>query len=103
MRELRRLTPTPAAFPHDSDGERYQRTILVDGKPFPTTEQLFWAGISTLVGLPATVAPIGLTASGLPVGVQIIGGMGREAQLLRAAAAIERSRPLHLRRPPLLG
>jgi len=62
-----------AACPHDSVGERHQRTILVDGKPVPTTDQLFWAGISTLVGLPTTVAPIGLTGSGLPVGVQIIG------------------------------
>jgi aspartyl-tRNA(Asn)/glutamyl-tRNA(Gln) amidotransferase subunit A len=56
-----------------------------------------------MTGQPAVSVPIGFTASGLPVGVQIIGGMGSEANLLRAAAVIERSRPLHLRRPPLLG
>jgi aspartyl-tRNA(Asn)/glutamyl-tRNA(Gln) amidotransferase subunit A len=56
-----------------------------------------------MTGQPAVSVPIGFTGSGLPVGVQIIGWMGSEAQLLRAAAVIERSRPLHLRRPPLLG
>ena len=53
-------------------------------------------------GQPAVSVPIGFTKDGLPVGVQIIGAMGSEANLLRAAAVIERSRPLHLRRPPML-
>ena len=61
-----------AAWPHDHKGERHERTIVVNGKPAPTTDQMFWAGISSLVYLPATVAPIGLTRSGLPVGVQIV-------------------------------
>jgi aspartyl-tRNA(Asn)/glutamyl-tRNA(Gln) amidotransferase subunit A len=56
-----------------------------------------------MTGQPAVSVPIGFTRSGLPVGVQIIGWLGSEATLLRAAAVIERSRPLHLRRPPLLG
>jgi len=56
-----------------------------------------------MTGQPAVSVPIGFTRDGLPVGVQIIGWTGSEANLLRAAAVIERSRPLHLRRPPLLG
>ena len=55
-----------------------------------------------LTGQPAVSVPIGFTASGLPVGVQIIGPMGGEANILRAAAAIERRRPLYLRRPMLV-
>lgn len=62
-----------AAFPHDFEGERWERTIPVNGKPEPTTDQLFWAGYSGVAYLPSTVAPAGLTRSGLPVGVQIIG------------------------------
>jgi amidase len=62
-----------AAFPHDHEGERYQRTIEVNGQRVPTTDQLFWAGLTGLVYLPATVAPVGLTPGGLPVGVQIAG------------------------------
>jgi amidase len=62
-----------AAFPHDHAGERPERTIVVNGRREPTTDQLFWAGISGLVYLPATVAPVGLTRSGLPCGLQIVG------------------------------
>ena len=34
---------------------------------------LFWISFATLAGLPATTAPVGLTRSGLPVGIQIVG------------------------------
>jgi len=54
-------------------GERYQRTIKVNAKDVPTTDQLFWAGYSGLFYLPSTVAPAGTTPGGLPVGVQIVG------------------------------
>jgi len=62
-----------AAFPHDHEGERADRTIPVNGKPEPTVDQLFWAGLSCNVYLPSTVAPVGLTRSGLPCGLQIVG------------------------------
>ncbi len=32
-----------------------------------------WTRIAVVSGLPATVAPVGLSESGLPVGIQIIG------------------------------
>ena len=62
-----------AAFPHDHEGERYQRTIEVNGRRVSTVDQLFWAGLTGMVYLPASVAPVGLTPNGLPVGVQIAG------------------------------
>ncbi len=62
-----------AAYPHDQKGERHERTITVNGKQVPTTDQLFWAGYSCVSYLPATVAPAGKTPGGLPVGVQIVG------------------------------
>jgi amidase len=62
-----------AAYPHDQKGERYERMVIVNGKPVPTTDQLFWAGYSCAFYLPATVAPIGFSQSGLPIGVQIVG------------------------------
>jgi amidase len=62
-----------AAVPHDQNGERHERTITVNGKQVPTTDQLFWAGYSCVAYLPATVAPAGVTPEGLPVGVQIVG------------------------------
>ncbi len=62
-----------AARPHDHAGERHERTIEVNGHQVPSTDALFWAGISSVVYLPAAVAPVGLTRSGLPAGVQIVG------------------------------
>ncbi len=61
-----------AAFPHDQEGERHERMITVNGRPQSSVDQLFWAGLGSVVYLPATVAPAG-TVSGLPVGVQILG------------------------------
>jgi aspartyl-tRNA(Asn)/glutamyl-tRNA(Gln) amidotransferase subunit A len=55
-----------------------------------------------MTGQPAASVPIGFTAAGLPVGVQIVGRIGGEANVLRAARAIELRRPLYLRHPPLL-
>ena len=40
------------------------------------TIRFFWSGLASLCYLPATAAPIGLTAAGLPVGLQIIGAEG---------------------------
>ncbi len=67
-------TAASAAYPHDQEGERPERTITVNGTQQPTTDQLFWAGWSCGVYLPGTVAPAGLTRSGLPCGLQIVAG-----------------------------
>ncbi len=67
-----------AAWPHDHTGERWTRKIAVNGKQAASTDQLFWAGYSSLVYLPSTVGPAGLTKSGLPVGYQAIAASGRD-------------------------
>jgi amidase len=77
-----------AAFPH-SEVPPQQRTLEVNGKPAPFENQLFWAGYAGLAHLPASVAPIGLTDQGLPVGVQIIGPPYGDLTCLRMAALLE--------------
>jgi amidase len=62
-----------AAAPHDEVSQRHERTFAVNGQTMPGTNDLFWAGLTGMVYLPSTVAPIGLTREGLPVGVQIVG------------------------------
>lgn len=62
-----------AAFPHDDIPDWSKRTLMIDGAAEPYGKQLAWAGVATFPGLPATAAPVALTKSGLPVGVQIIG------------------------------
>ncbi|MGE0724439.1 MAG: amidase family protein, partial [Alphaproteobacteria bacterium] len=79
-----------AAFPHDQEGERYQRTITVNNKKVPTTDQLFWAGYTGVVYLPSTVAPAGLTKFGLPVGVQIVGPYGGDRTTIAFAKLLEK-------------
>ena len=54
-----------------------------------------------LTGQPAASIPAGFTAAGLPVGLQMVGGINREVDILRAAAAFEEAAPWAARRPVL--
>ena len=83
-------TAASAAYPHDLEGERADRTIPVNGGKESTIDQLFWAGWSCGVYLPGTVAPAGLTASGLPCGLQIVAGHLRDRESIGFARIMER-------------
>ncbi len=52
-------------------------------------------------GTPAISLPLAWNEAGLPIGVQLCGGLGDEARLLRLAAQCEQARPWFGRRPPL--
>ena len=65
--------PVPA-FPHDQNPDFAARRLVVDGRELPYMDAgLSWAGLIGMVWLPSTVAPVGRTAQGLPVGMQIVG------------------------------
>ena len=85
------LCPAAAtpAFPHNQKGERWERMIEVNGKPQPGTTQMFWAGYSGMCHLPSTVAPIGFSKEGLPVGVQIVGPQYGDATTIELARLME--------------
>jgi len=80
------LTP---AFPHDPR-EFTARTLRVDGVERPYLENLSWPGLITMALLPSTVIPVGRTAAGLPVGVQIVGPYLEDRTTLAFARAAER-------------
>jgi amidase len=82
------VMPTPA-FPHDHSLQR-TRQLDVDGTKIPYNDQLAWAGIAILTGLPATAAPNGRSEGGLPIGVQIIGGHLEDKTTIAFAGMIER-------------
>jgi len=86
------LCPAAAttAFPHDQEGERWERMIMVNGKPQPSTTQLFWAGYSCNFYLPSTVALAGVADDGLPVGVQIVGPQYGDHTCIHFASLLER-------------
>lgn len=73
-----------AAFPHDHR-PMHERTVLVDGEPRDYFEQLFWSGLATAPYLPSTVFPSGLSAEGLPIGLQAICGAYRDHDCIRVA------------------
>ena len=54
-----------------------------------------------LTGNPAASAPAGFSSEGLPIGLQIIGGMKDEVTVLAASAAFEEARPWASKRPPV--
>jgi amidase len=84
----------PAASPaqkHDQCGERWQRSIEVNDHAVPQTDQMFWAGIAGLYLLPASVAPLGVTSNGLPIGVQIIGAQYADKTTIAFAGLLEKS------------
>ena len=80
------LPATPVAAPpaevewvDEVDGHRFDRYF---------TWQMM-ANRLTLAAHPVVVTAAGFTAGGLPVGVQVVGRLGREQQLLAATRAIE--------------
>ena len=83
------IMPTPA-YPHDHSPEQERRRIKIDGEDRVYPDQLAWPGIATLPGLPATAIPLGLSAEGLPVGVQIVGPWLEDRTPLKLAELIER-------------
>ena len=67
------------AFPHDHSEPLSKRVIATSSGPRKYTEMFNWIGAATLTGCPATVAPIGRTPEGLPVGIQIMGPFWEDA------------------------
>lgn len=57
-----------------------------------------------LTGQPAASIPVGFTAAGLPVGLQMVARINHETDIFRAAAALESARPwAHLTPPAFPG
>lgn len=54
-----------------------------------------------LAGLPALSLPCGFDRQGLPIGMQLIGNVLREDQLLQVAYAYEQATPWHQRKAPV--
>jgi amidase len=75
---------------------------LIDGTPMNT--YIDWMATCYAIsctGLPAISVPCGFSAGGLPVGLQIVGGRGRDLDVLRLAHAFEQATGVAQRRPPI--
>jgi aspartyl-tRNA(Asn)/glutamyl-tRNA(Gln) amidotransferase subunit A len=81
------LTPTVAVEPFEVG------LLSPDGYP---AEWLSWSPFTfafNMTGQPALSIPCGVSASGLPVGMQLVGAPYHDRELLAAAAAFEKARP----------
>ncbi|TBR75317.1 MAG: amidase [Burkholderiaceae bacterium] len=76
------------AFTHVDEPDWNARTMMIDGQATPYGAQTAWAGMATLAGLPATVAPVGTAPGGLPRGVQIIGGAWQDRTTIALSQAL---------------
>lgn len=91
-----------AAFPHDIERPYGKRTFQVNGVDSPYRGILFWAGIATMPHLPSVAIPIGRTAAGLPVGVQLIGPKWSDHKIISIAEEISSVLGEHFTPPPLV-
>ncbi|HEV2561524.1 MAG TPA: amidase family protein [Rhizomicrobium sp.] len=77
------------AFPHQQEAIMTERILDVDGEQWNYLHLLDWIAVATALHAPAMAVPAGRTASGLPVGVQIVGRWDNEDRLFDFGAAIE--------------
>jgi amidase len=80
---------TTAAFPHDHERELMARTIEIDGDQRALISTIDWLGFIGIVGLPSAVVPIGRTAAGLPVGMQLVAPYLHDRRAVGAAKLVE--------------
>jgi aspartyl-tRNA(Asn)/glutamyl-tRNA(Gln) amidotransferase subunit A len=71
----------------------------IDGQPIPLLGAVAFTYPFNLSGHPAASVPAGLTANGLPAGLQIVGPRHRDDLVLQAARAYEKIRPWNHRWP----
>jgi indoleacetamide hydrolase len=77
-------TPAPAARIGEDE------TFMLNGKAMPTFATFIRnTGPGSVAGIPGISLPAGMTAAGLPVGIELSGPQASDQQLLSIAAAIE--------------
>jgi amidase len=89
-----------AALPHMHEGRVWERHVAVNDRSVAYNDMLFWPGLTAGFHLPATVAPIGFTKAGLPLGVQITGPIYGDRMTIMAASLFEQA-GFGFRPPPL--
>jgi len=76
------------AFRHIHDGDMNTRSVDTPQGKRPYMDFMPWIVTPTLTGCPSTTAPIGLTATGLPVAIQVMGPFWEDATPIEFAALL---------------
>jgi aspartyl-tRNA(Asn)/glutamyl-tRNA(Gln) amidotransferase subunit A len=91
------LTPTlPVPAPPAED---FDAAFVIGGQEIPGGSLRLTFPFD-LTGQPAMSLPCGFTASGLPIGAQLVAGHFNETTLLRLGHAYQRATDWHTRMPP---
>ena len=80
-----------AALPHMQQGATWERSITIEGRTIAYNDMLFWPGLTCGYHLPASVAPLGFTRTGLPLGVQIAGPIYGDRTTIAVAQMLEQA------------
>jgi amidase len=80
-----------AALPHRQDGNTWERRLTVNGAEIAYNDLLFWPGLIGGFHLPSTVALLGVTKAGLPLGVQVVGPLYADRTTIAVAGLLEQS------------
>ena len=78
------------AIAHDHLEPMADRVLALAGGTRSYLDLFGWIGLPTVAYLPATAVPVGRTANGLPVGIQIVGPHLEDRTTLAVAREIER-------------
>ena len=90
-------TPAPAALIGEDE------TFLLNGNAVPTFPTFIRnTGPGSVAGIPGISLPVGMTAAGLPVGMELSGPISSDRALLAIGAAMEQLLP-KLPAPPVRG
>jgi aspartyl-tRNA(Asn)/glutamyl-tRNA(Gln) amidotransferase subunit A len=84
------LTPTSAMPAFAAEGPM---PTEVAGRPVPRGGAVPFAMLANLYGLPACSVPAGRSASGLPIGLHVVGSRHADEVVLRLARVLEQVRP----------
>ncbi|GGK76032.1 amidase [Sphaerisporangium melleum] len=96
------VTPTVARLPLPHGTLRYDTPDhTVAGWVRSVFDYGPFTAVFNITGQPAISLPLGQSADGLPIGVQIVAAYGREDLLLRVAGRFEQTAPWRARVPPL--
>ncbi len=94
------ILPSAQVWPFPADW-RWPQSI--NGRPMDTYHRWMEVVVPvSLIGLPCLAAPVGFGAGGLPMGMQIFGPQGADAQLLSIGEAWHRATDWPCRRSPVL-
>ncbi|MGE0327366.1 MAG: amidase [Polyangiaceae bacterium] len=77
------------AIRHDHRPSLMQRKLSVNGQERSYSDLFAWIALASLLGLPATSAPIGRASHGAPINVQIVGDQYQDYRTIRFAELLE--------------